>query len=434
MARVKRAVALFVLLAARPALADESPGGQSDIPGLQLKLPVVVTGYVQADWVAFRQSSQNEVTPDGQPINQDRFVLQRARIRMTMDRGYTAGALEIDANTINGPQVRPINAEASFKYPAARPMFDPAIDQHALPKETWFMVTIGLIHTPFGFEPMEVAIRRPFLEQSTMSTAFFPGQYDLGFRVVGGFKFINYALGIMNGDPIGESTFPGRDPNKSKDLVFRVGAANEVTDRVRLEAGFSGLTGRGFHEGRKATSDTIAWRDINEDGLVEPIEITAIPGQAAEPSESFHRFAVGADLRAFIRLPKIGELALRGEIVRAENLDRGVFVADPIAAGRDIREFGFYVGATQEITKWAQVGVRYDKYNPDSDASDQTPFKVVPLDSSFSTWSFMVAARLPYGRLIGQYDLRSNSSGRDASGNPTTLADDSFTLRAEARF
>ena len=457
MRRVKRAhrknaatlsvAAFFAFLTPRLAAAEEPPNGAaagvaqaaspsaaSDQAGLQLRLPVTVTGYIQADWLAFRQSSQNEVNPDGTPINQDRFLVPRARLRATADRGYTYGALEIDANTVNGPQLRPINAEASFKWPAKRPAFDPALDQHALPRETWFMVTLGLIHSPFGFEPMEVALRRPFLEQTSMANAFFPGQYDLGLRVVGGFKFINYTLGIMNGDPIGERTFPGRDPNKSKDLVFRIGAANDLTDTVRIEGGLSGLTGRGFHEGRKATSDSIAWRDINEDGLVEAIELTAIPGVGAEPSESFRRFAVGADLRAFIKVPVIGELALRGEIVRASNLDRGLFVADPVAVGRDVREIGWYVGGTQEVTRWAQVGIRYDTYNPDSDASNREPFALVPLDSSISTWSFMVAARLPYGRFIAQYDLRKNNQGRDASGAPTTLADDSFTLRAEARF
>src|SRR6185295_11594327 len=145
-----------------------------------------------------------------------------------------------------------------------------------LPQETWFMVTLGLIHTPFGFEPGEVAIRRPFLEQTAMSGAFFPGQYDLGFRFIGGFKFVNYALGIMNGDPIGERTFPGRDPNKSKDLVFRVGAAADVTETVRVEGGFSGLTGRGFHRGRRATTDQLVWRDVNEDTVVDPIELQSI--------------------------------------------------------------------------------------------------------------------------------------------------------------
>jgi hypothetical protein len=125
---------------------------------------------------------------------------------------------------------------------------------------------------------------------------------------------------------------------------------------------------------------------------------------------------------------------LRGEITRASNLDRGVVVADPVASSRDLREVGWYVGASQEITRWAQVGIRYDRYNPDSDATEREPFALVPVDRTFSTWSFMAAGRVPFGRLVAQYDHRSNALGRDVAGRPTTLADDSFTLRAEARF
>jgi hypothetical protein len=296
------------------------------------------------------------------------------------------------------------------------------------------MISAGLIQTPFGFEPQEFAIRRPFLEQTTMSEALFPGQFDLGFRVLGGFKFVNYALGIMNGAPIGDRTFPGRDPNESKDLTFRVGATSDVTRGLRVEGGFSGLTGRGFHRGRPSTNDQVVWRDLNEDGVVDPLELQALAGAPAEPSETFKRFAVGADLRVTVTLPALGDLQLRGEIVRASNLDRGLFVADPVAATHDLRELGWYVGATQEITRWAQIGVRHDTYDPDADAHEREPFALVPRDLSVSTWSFMAAARAPFGRLVAQLDLRKNALGRDAAGAPTTLADDSFTLRAEARF
>ena len=395
---------------------------------------VVVSGYVHADWTVFRQTSQDEVNPDGQPLNEDRFVLRRARLRVAADHGLTCGAIEIDANTVRDLQVRPINAEASLKWPEAHPAYEPAGDLRPLPAPPWIMVTAGLIHTPFGFEASEVARRRPFLEQTTMSSAFFPGQYDLGLRVVGGFKLIDYALGIMNGAPIGERAFPGRDPKRSKDLIFRVGAASDLTDAVRLEGGLSGLTGRGFHKGKAATTDQLVWRDVDEDGVVQPIELQSIKGAPAEPSATFKRFGIGADVRVFVKLPVIGELALRAELVRASNLDRGLMVADPIASSHDLRELGWYVGGTQEITRWAQVGVRYDHYNPDSDATEREPFALVPRDPSLSTWSFMVAGRVPFGRLIAQYDLRQNARGRDVAGKPTTLADDSFTLRAEARF
>jgi hypothetical protein len=425
------AVALFVLIVPAVARAqDPAPAAPAEPP----KNPVTVAGFVHADWVVFRQTSQDEVNDDGEPLNENRFVVRRARMRVTSDRGLTFAAAEIDVNTIKGLQVRPINAEATFKWPPSRPGLDPSVDAGKLPIETWFMASAGLIQTPFGFEPQEFAIRRPFLEQTTMSEALFPGQFDLGMRLMGGFKLVNYALGIMNGAPIGDRTFPGRDPNQSKDLTFRLGAASNVTDAVRVEGGFSGLTGRGFHRGRPATNDQVVWRDLNEDGVVDPLELQSLAGAPAEPSQTFKRFALGADVRVTVKIRKLGELHLRGEIVRASNLDRGLFVADPVATTYDQRELGWYVGATQDLTRFAQVGVRYDRYDPDSDAREREPFALVPRDLSMSTWSFMAAARAPFGRLVAQYDHRTNALGRNPAGAPATLADDSFTLRAEARF
>ncbi|MDF2698075.1 MAG: phosphate-selective porin [Labilithrix sp.] len=419
-------------------------------------LPVTVSGYVHMDWVVFRQSSQNELTQAGAPLNEDRFVLRRARLRAERDLGLFHGAFEIDGNTVNGLQVRPINAEASFKWPADRPYartpwaYDPtgitrplggapSSDVQAQPPprtdEPWFMVTAGLVRTPFGFEVPESERERPWLERSTFSSALFPQSFDLGMRVVGGFRFVRYAFAVMNGDPIGERTFPGRDPDKSKDMVFRVGGATALTDAIHVEGGLSGLTGRGFHPGQPATKDLIQWQDSNADGIVDnTTELQVIPGSPATPSETFKRFAVGADLRATITLPTLGDLHLRAEVVRGTNLDRGLFVSDPVVSSRDLRQLGWYVGAAQEVTRWALVGVRYDRYDPDADAREQEPFAVVPRDLAMSTWSFSATGRTRIARLVAQYDHRTNALGRDASGRPTTLADDSFTLRAEVRF
>jgi hypothetical protein len=394
-----------------------------------------ITGYLHVDWTAFRQSSQNEVNPSTrEPLNEDRFLVRRARLRVASDQGLVHGVFMIDANTINGPQVRPWNAEASLKWPCNTPYRGPAAVEQSTASEPFVIVSAGLIMTPFGFEVVELENERPFLERSTMSNELVPQSYDLGARVLGGYKFVNYALGIMNGDPIGEKTFPGRDPNKSKDLVFRVGVSTEIAEGLRVDAGFSGLTGRGFHEGNGPSKDQLVWRDQNEDGIVQQTELQSLPGSAATPSEGFQRFALGGDARVHLRVPVIGELTLRAELVRAKNLARGVFVADPVASARDLRELGWYLGATQELTRWAMVGVRYDLFDPDADAMDQRPFALVPKDSSASTWAVMAMARWNKARLVAQYDHRKNALGRDPSGAPTTLADDSFTLRAVVGF
>jgi hypothetical protein len=46
----------------------------------------------------------------------------------------------------------------------------------------------------------------------------------------------------------------------------------------------------------------------------------------------------------------------------------------------------------------------------------------------------MAMARWKKARLVAEYDRRKNAFGRDETGAPTTLADDSFTLRAVVGF
>jgi hypothetical protein len=419
--------------AAPPAPAPPAPAAPSDKRVTSQDL--TISGYVHLDWVVFRDSSQNEVNPSsGEPLNEDRFLVRRARLRLESDQGLVHGAFDLDANTIRGPQVRPWNAEASLKWPPTTAYRGPATVAQSTADEPFVIVSAGLLVTPFGFDVAELENQRPFLERSTMASELVPQSYDLGVRILGGYRFVNYALGIMNGDPIGESTFPGRDPNKSKDLVFRVGASTEVTDGVRFDLGFSGLTGRGFHKGNAPSKDQLVWRDQNEDGQVQQTELQVLAGSPATPSEGFQRFALGADARARVRLPVLGDLSLRAELVRAKNLDRGVFTADPVASSRDLRELGWYLAVTQELTRWSLVGVRYDTYDPDADARDQRPFALVPRDSSLSTWAFMATARWNKARLVAEYDHRKSSLGRDVTGAPTTLADDSFTVRAVVGF
>jgi hypothetical protein len=411
-------------IATSAAAADPPPESKVESKADSLLKTVTLSGFVQADWVVARQSSQDETNnSNGQPLNENRIVLRRGHLRADVDQGYVLGSLEIDANTVNGPQLRPIDAEVSFRWPAK-----------PVEGEPYIMATLGLFKTPFGFEVLEADNRRPFLERSTVIRAFFPGEYDLGARIKGGWRFLDYALGIMNGDPIGERAFPGRDPNKSKDLVFRAGAHAEPTKGVRVIGGFSGVTGSGFHQGTPSTKDVLVWRDTNEDGIVSPEEITVIPGTAAAASENFHRFALGADLRVIFDVPVLGELVLRGEVVRGSNIDRGIMPADPVSTGRNLREFGWYAGFSQEITRFGMVGVRYDHYNPDADAQNQLGVNVVPANSAFSTWAFMGALRYRGGRFIAEYDRNANALGRDVNGAPVNLADDVFTLRGEMSF
>jgi len=389
------------------------------------RLGVTLTGFLQMDWNAWKQSSVEEVNPStGQPLNDQRFLLRRARVRTQIDYSMIEGAIEFDGNTVNGYQARIIGAEVSlvWRNPDA-------------PTVPYLQLTMGSFKTPYGFEVIQSDRERLFMERSNLERALFPGEYDLGIRLSGGWRFLRYAIAGMNGDPIGEKLFPGRDPNQSKDLVGRIGVDTTFGKRLGVAAGFSADYGNGFHKGIPASKDTLTWRDTDEDGVVQLSELSVINGQTGLPSKNFRRWAVGGDLLLALALPKLGVLTVYGELTYATNLDRATLVADPVAAGRTLRELGWYVALTQELTPYGMIGVRYDRYDPDRDANDLRGGVQVPRDQSYSTLSGAVAVRYPgYGRLSVEYQHNTNSLGRTMSGLPTTLADDAFILRGQVEF
>jgi hypothetical protein len=95
---------------------------------------------------------------------------------------------------------------------------------------------------------------------------------------------------------------------------------------------------------------------------------------------------------------------------------------------------GLIVGASYELWRLFWLGVRYDLYNPDSDASRREVAVVVPADRTYRTYSTTVGVKHWAARLMVQYDIEDNALGRDAAGLPTTLLDNRLTARAEVTF
>ncbi len=385
---------------------------------------VRISGYAQNDFLA-NQESIDEVDPStGAPLNQNRFEVRRARLRVAVERSFLAGALEFDGNTVAGPAARILDAEATAQLPGPAKFGTPLL-----------AATLGMFKTPFGFEVLQADTNRLFLERSTAEHALFPGEYDLGARLAGGWEFLRYAVAFMNGEPAGETTgFPGQDPNNNKDIVGRLGIDVKFLDRLHVSGGFSFDSGEGFHKGTAATKPVLVWNDLNGDGVVQPNEITAVPGEAATPSQDFPRFGLGGDLELSCRWPVIGATTLYGEVYSAKNLDRGVLPADPVSVGRDLRELGWYAALTQQLTPYAEIGVRYDYYNPDQDSTRIQLTTPVSFDESYSTWALTAAFTTRYGRLIVEGDLNQNHLGRDLLGNPTNLKSNQIGVRGEVKF
>jgi len=386
------------------------------------RLGLGLTGFAQGDLVV-RQSSVDQLNPSGAPLNQELFQIRRARLRATVDRWWVAGAIELDGNTVNGPQARLIGAEASLKWPPERGNPVPIV-----------MATMGLFKIPFGFEIGQSDRERLFIDRTTATRALFPGEYDVGARLQGGWRVFRYAVAVQNGNPMGDRAFPVRDPNAAKDVSGRVGVDVPMAPGFWVAGGASGLRGTGFHAGTAATKAVVQWSDTNGNGAPDPGETVIVPGAAAQPSQNFTRFAFGGDLRLGLTMPKLGATMIYGEVVLAKNMDRAILPADPVSFSRDYREFGVYGGLTQELGPSAMVGVRYDFYNPDADSTNQVMGAQLPTALSYQTLAIAAALRGPSGRLIAEFDLNRNHNGRDIQGNPANLADNAFFVRGEVSF
>jgi hypothetical protein len=300
-------------------------------------------------------------------------------------------------------------------------------------------LTAGLFKIPFGFEVLQSDRDRLFAERSAFVRALFPGEYDLGLRLSGGWRFVRYALAVQNGEPLGENTFPVRDPNQAKDITGRLGIVSQISDEVSVQAGFSGLTGKGFHKGAPPTKPTLTWQDLNENGRYDSNELIVSPGTSGQPSQNFSRNAIGVDALVSLRYWNNASTTIYAELARANNLDRGFLIADPYGPlGRDLREWGYYVAAVQELGRHFKLGLRYDYYNPDLDSTDRQAGVLVPSSQAISTVSAAVAligkAGALSGRLVAQYDWVFDNQGRNASGMPADLKNNAFTLRTEVAF
>jgi hypothetical protein len=382
---------------------------------------VSLYGYLQADY-QLRQSSEDQLDASGQALNQDRFLIRRARLGATMDRRYGEGRIEVDGNTVNGPAFRLSDVEASVKWPGSGDVAPPVV-----------MGTMGLFRIPFGREVPQDDRYRLFMERSTAARALFPGEADLGARLSGGWQFIRYALAVMNGQPLGSGAFAGLDPNHQKDILGRVGV-EQLLDKVDFAGGLSGLRGTGFHPGALASKPTLQWNDSNESGSIDQGEINPTPGISAAPSSNFTRLAFGADLAVSVRFSPILKTSLAAEFYLANDLDQAVYPADPNGvAGRSYRELGYYVALIQEFGRW-RLGVRYDYYNPDQDSNEIAKGNPVPTNASYATLAAVAACTAPWGRFLVEYDRNQNHLGLDLSGMPANLADNTVLVRGEVSF
>jgi hypothetical protein len=377
-----------------------------------------LSAYTQVQYES-HQDSEDQVQQGGSPLNQDRFLVRRARVRVDGAWPWAAMAIEIDGNTTRGPTIGLRRAEGSLVWRNGD-------------RVPYAQLTMGLTEIPFGRELSVSNRARPFMERSGASLAFFPGEPDVGVRLSGGVYAFRYAIGVYNGEPIDDrvSSRPARDFNAAKDVVTRFGVDVEPADWLRVQGGTSFLRGKGFHSGTDATKNAAQWRDTNENSVIDQGEVTAVPGSAATPSQNFDRWAVNADLEIKVKTG-LGWSTLQGEATAATNLDRGVIVADPVASGSDTREIGYVAAFTQELFSYGLIGLRYDLYDPNADYLTPRAGKLLPTTQRIRTISPLVALHYERAWLSFQYDFIDDHLARDDRGVPTDLRNNRWILRLQ---
>ena len=379
--------------------------------------------YIQAQYES-HQDSQDQLERSGTSLDKDRFSIRRARAALIGEWEYAAMALELDANTTNGPQVDLRKAEASLQY---RP------DRRLPPLA---MATIGLFDAPFGYELDESPRTRFFMERSTGSRAFFPGEPDLGLRLAGALGFFRWTIAALNGVPLGAaSSFVVQNPTGDPGRLLPLRRRHAAAPDLQVAGDVSPCVATVFTPGLHPAARALQWQDPTKTARSQASELAGVAAQSARRLRRTSITGRSAQTCA-CQLPVLAgrHEDLRRVRHRVRTSTAGLYVADPVVDRLDTSErSGYYVGVIQESRSGASSGCA-------TTTTTRTPTRstsaaaACPFSEAITTWSPMAALVLPdRARLILQYDSIHNAFARTAVGVPTNLQDNVLTLRLQVQ-
>lgn len=275
--------------------------------------------------------------------NENRFSVRHGYLSARYEGKHGEFFLQFDGNSSDGFVMK--DAEASLIEP-------------------WtplkIKLTVGQFKVPFGYEigqsdadremPERAAViaggsRAPLPGSASRApvsvTGLFPSDRDRGLRLQAKYEMLNLKIALVNGagikDPTDKNyvTVNGYAPNGYKTLVGRLGA-----DFDWLVGGLSGMWGRTLETGTNPK---------------ENYDYTAY--------KYYEQLRLGADVQAYVDVPGVGGLALKGEFIwgRKKSLDYNDVKADSC---KDSRSMGWIVTVVQNIGNYAGVAVRLDQYDP----------------------------------------------------------------------
>jgi hypothetical protein len=308
-------------------MAEPFSAMQSDVSSLK---KVKLSGYVQGryEW----HDDANFGLEGSKRRETNRFFVRRGRVKTTYAGNMSEFVLQIDAT---GDGVTLKDAEASFVL---------TNENTFIPSSTpWELkLTMGQFKIPFGFEVLQSSSEREMPERAKV-IGLFPGERDRGVRLQYTYDWFKVMAAVINGNFTNDADHGSFDQTSWKDVVGKVSG-----DFDFLVVGVSGHAGRFLKTVRPPS--------------------TAMP---VAGYERYSRLRLGADAQAYVDVPGLGGLSLRGEMIwsRDKQMDFAEVKADPTGC-KDADAFGWIGTAVQHIGDHLGVVVRVDQYDPTASLKD----------------------------------------------------------------
>ncbi|MEO6096747.1 MAG: hypothetical protein ABIW76_14035 [Fibrobacteria bacterium] len=391
---------------------------------------IKVGGYIQAQWQY--ADSLNQASVNGGSFtatSQERMMIRRARLKTTYQGATSRYVLELEALP-TGFAIKDVNAQITEPWLKA------------------FSLTAGVMDRPFGFEVgySSSAIEVP--ERTRGSQILMPGEKDLGAMIefagtekLGFLEHINFKAGAFTGLGSGLN-----ENDNERDYAGRLGFAFPFYDiNLAIDGGLSGYFGKVTNSTGKVAEvgkagDTLTWKNTT--------------GKAA--LDTYDRNLTGLDAQLYYDIPVLGGISLRGEYWWGEwasvNGNTGLYTLGD-TNGIYLRNVAsWYVMAVQNIGNKNQIAVRYDMFDPNTDAEGDDigklrTSKLNVNDLALSTiglgWNYFWDDAV---RFTLNYDINMNEKansaavGSNAAGSATfkkwsdDFENNQFTVRMQVKF
>ncbi len=397
---------------------------------------IKLSGYLQPQFrITDLNGTSAQFSGGGFPTNSNKlFQVRRGRFKVTYDNVLTQYVLQIDA----------IQTGFTLK------------DAYVSVTEPWvqaFGFQMGVFDRPFGYEISYSSSSRESPERSRLYQTLFPGERELGAKFfyapqTGRLSFVRADLGVFNGSGPTANEF-----DNFKDLIGHLAAQFPFEDAAaELDLGVSG------YFGNVRNNTKYLWAD----GSPSPgVKGFVVDSSASNLGGGVERTYYGGDAQFYYDLPVLGGTTLRGEFITGKQAGSSSAMTPPGSVGSSLttispssqptgpmymRDFlGWYVNLIQNLGTKDQIVVKYDVYDPNTNA-DAVDFvtgsNLSSADVKFSTLGFgFIHHWDEYVKFVFYYEIVTNEKLNSAASSVSSLApfvddvrDNVFTFRTQVKF